>query len=457
MVIRQLPPVYEFDAIKVSEHGGANSLSFQEADALVGLKDAFGCTNSREWFRYTKADTLKAGGWVGVISVGETQVTVLPKIEGERRHVDLVKLLIGSGWLDENFWGNSLMAEGSSLLTLFAQLFAKKLSSEISRGLPRRYVAHSDELTTLRGRLDINRQISLLSSGRPTLACDHDAFEIDTPLNQALKAGLTKALALTDEPTLRFRLRSLRDLLEGVSDKLVQPADVDQIVLGRNEVRLRPLLSLAKLFLMSKSPQIRGSESGVSSFGLMFSMWKLFEEFALARLNEELRKISNDEVRFYAQGQERQRHLARFRDQKTGEIEDAFQIKPDIIIYKETEDEKTPILIADTKWKDLEEDSGKKTLGVGQSDAYQLFAYSNLYTKRGDKPLPLALLYPKIGDPDGKLPGNSYPDQPLGVLGSPRRTFHLDCESEEGLDGVPLEIFDFLLPSIPDELTQAGS
>jgi 5-methylcytosine-specific restriction enzyme subunit McrC len=383
------------------------------------------------------------------VSVGDVQITVLPKIEGENTRVDLVKVLVGSGWLDESFWGQSLMDDGSSLLSLFAQLYAKRLSTEISRGLPRRYVAHSDNLPTLRGRLDLDRQVGLMASGSPLLACEHDVFEVDTPVNQALKAGLSRALTLVDDPSLRFRLRNLRDLMDSISDRQIQPHDIDCIVLGRNESRIRPLLSLARLFLMSKAPQIRGSESGVRSFGLMFSMWKLFEEYALNQLNKALVKISDSEVAYYAKGQERQRHLARYLDGKSGTVEDPFQIKPDIIIYRETGGEAIPILIGDTKWKDLEEDADKKTLGVSQADAYQLFSYSNLYTKSGDRPLPLALIYPTIGDSDGKLPGQSRPDQPLGALGSSRRTFHLDCESDGALDGVPLEIFDMPLPSAP--------
>lgn len=444
MPIRPIP-VREYESIKVTENGGPLSLSVAEADALVELRAEFGCKNSREWFRYVRGDTIKAGGWVGVITVGEAQITVLPKIEGEDRQVDLVKILVGSGWLDETFWGSSLMDDGSSLLTLFANIYAKRLSTEVSRGLPRRYVAHSENLPTLRGRLNLDRQIALMASGSPRLACDHDVFETDTPLNQVLKAGLARALALVEDVSLRRRLRALLHSMDEVSDAAVQPHDVDRIVLSRGETRLRPLLSLARLFLMSKAPQIRGSATGVRSFGLMFSMWKLFEEYALAQLNKSLETVSDGTARYYAKGQERQRHLARYQG-ATGGLEDAFQIKPDIIIYREAQGVITPVMIADTKWKDIEEDSEKKTLGVSQADAYQLFSYSHLYTKRGDQPLPLALIYPKVGNPNGDLPGTCYPDQPLGALGSPRRKFHLDCETEGTLDGVPLEIFDLPLP-----------
>jgi hypothetical protein len=140
------------------------------------------------------------------------------------------------------------------------------------------------------------------------------------------------------------------------------------------------------------------------------------------------------------------------KDQK---VDDAFQVKPDIILYRRAQAgaEPVPVLIADTKWKDLEEDQAAATLGVDQGDAYQLFAYSHLYTEKGEPPLPLALLYPTVGDTAGTLRQQATPENLLGMLGEPQRTFYLDNENEaakepQEFDGVPLRIFDFPLPAL---------
>ncbi len=439
----------------MTEHGGAEALSRAEADQLIGLRAHFGCKNSREWFRFHNSTTFKAGGWVGVIDLGRAQVTVTPKIdrEGQAGQVDLIKLLIGAGWVEDETYGPANL-EQHAFLEIFAQWFAQRLHREATRGLPHNYVAREEALGTLRGRLNIGRQIMAIAAGQATLACDYDAFEADTPLNQTLKAGLRAALSLSRTTAVRARLRDTLALLDHVSDRWVTPEMAGRVQLRRNERAFRPLLALARLFLQKKSPKIQGDADGSRAFGLMFSMWKLYEDYALAQLNRALKDLADPTgATYFAKGQESLRHLAKYLEKK--QVEDAFQVKPDVIIYRQASNgaEPTPILIADTKWKDLEEDQAKATLGVAQADAYQLFAYSHLYTKSGEPPLPLALLYPAVGDIDGKFSGQATPADLLGMLGQPKRTFYLDNENEaakepKDFDGVPLRIFDFPLPSL---------
>jgi 5-methylcytosine-specific restriction enzyme subunit McrC len=293
-----------------------------------------------------------------------------------------------------------------------------------------------------------------IAAGQATLACDYDAFEADTPLNQTLKAGLRAALSLSRTTSVRARLRDTLALLDHVSDRWVTPEMAGRVQLRRNERAFRPLLALARLFLEKKSPKIQGDAAGARAFGLMFSMWKLYEDYALNRLNAALANIEDPSgATYFAKGQESLRHLARYLEAK--KVEDAFQVKPDIILYRRAQSgaEPVPVLIADTKWKDLEEDQATATLGVDQGDAYQLFAYSHLYTEKGEPPLPLALLYPTVGDTAGTMRQKASPGKLLGMLGEPKRTFYLDNENEAAkepkeFDGVPLQIFDFPLPSI---------
>ena len=442
----------------MTEHGGEQALSRAEADQLIGLRTHFGCKNSREWFRFHNSTTFKAGGWVGVIDLGRVQVTVTPKIdrEGQAGQIDLIKVLIGAGWVEDDTYGPANL-EKHDFLEIFAQWFAQRLHREATRGLPHNYVAREEALGTLRGRLNIGRQIMAIAAGQATLACDYDAFEADTPLNQTLKAGLRAALSLSRTTAVRARLRDTLALLDHVSDRWVTPEIAGRVQLRRNESAFRPLLALARLFLQKKSPKIQGDAEGSRAFGLMFSMWKLYEEYALSRLNVALAKIADPSgATYFAKGQESQRHLAKYLDK--GKVEDAFQVKPDIILYRRERvgGDAVPILIADTKWKDLEEDQGAATLGVAQSDAYQLFAYSHLYTKSGEPTLPLALLYPMIGDGPGSFSGQATPTDLLGMLGKPKRIFYLDNENEaaqapKDFDGVPLCIFDFPLPSLGGE------
>jgi 5-methylcytosine-specific restriction enzyme subunit McrC len=439
----------------VTEHGGEKALSRAEADQLIALRAHFGCKNSREWFRFHNSQTFKSGGWVGVIDLGRVQVTVTPKIdrEGQSGQVDLIKMLIGAGWVEDETYGPANL-EKHAFLEIFAQWFAQRLHREATRGLPHNYVAREEALGTLRGRLHIGRQIMAIAAGQATLACDYDAFEADTPLNQTLKAGLRAALSLSRATSVRARLRDTLALLDHVSDRWITAEMAGRVQLRRNERAFRPLLALARLFLQKKSPKIQGDAAGARAFGLMFSMWKLYEDYALNRLNGSLADIDDPSgATYFAKGQESLRHLAKYL--KENKVEAAFQVKPDIILYRRAHAgaEPVPVLIADTKWKDLEEDQAAATLGVDQGDAYQLFAYSHLYTAKGEPALPLALLYPMVGDSAGTLSQQATPGNLLGMLGEPQRTFYLDNENDDAkepkeFDGVPLRIFDFPLPAL---------
>ena len=436
----------------MTNEGGADSLSYEEADALVEAREQFGCTKAWEWFRHTSGGNLKAGGWVGVVTIGSAQVTVLPKIDRDGGQVSLTKMLVGAGWIDAKFDGKNELLEdaGPDLLRLLARLYGRELAKEFSRGLPRRYVDCADDLSSLRGRLNLNRQVHLIVSCSGKLACEYDNFDHDTPINQILKAGLTRAICLVADTKLKLKLRSLRNQMEAVSDVLVDPSGIDLISLGRNESRVAPLLSLAKILLTSKAPHFEGKSRGDRCFGLMFSMWRLFEQYALNLLSMEIRKTSKPDDERYAHGQVSDKYLARA--ERKGHQKDlyVFKVKPDIIVYRKTGGKTERMLIADTKWKDLENDESKKkrNRGIDQGDAYQMYAYSNLYAEKSSGPVRVALLYPVIGDEAGTLPGQSTCDNPLAALGEPTDTFTLDPKvlADGSSSGIILDKYDFPLP-----------
>lgn len=452
MKLRILPACNEFDTIKVTSEGGADSLSTAEADALVEARELFGCTKAWEWFRHTTGGNLKAGGWVGVITIGNAQVTVLPKIDHDGGQVSLTRMLVGAGWIDAKFDGENELLEdaGPDLLRILARLYGRQLAKEFSRGLPRRYVECADDLSSLRGRLNLNRQVHLLAACSGKLACEYDNFDYDTPINQILKAGLTRAICLVTDPKLRLKLRTLRNQMDIVSDVPVNPSCIDLINLGRNESRLAPLLSLAKILLTSKAPHFEGKNRGARCFGLMFSMWLLFEQYALNRLGMEIRKTSKPDDERYARGQVSDKYLARVARKRHNKDANVFKVKPDIIVYRKSGIETEIMLIADTKWKNLEglESKKKRSRGIDQDDAYQMYAYSNLYADKKSGPVRVALLYPVIGDESGTLPGQSTCDNPLSALGEPTDTFILDPKDlpDGSCSGIILDKYDFPLP-----------
>ena len=292
-------------------------------------------------------------------------------------------------------------------------------------------------LGTLRGRIDFERQMVATARGLPTLACTYDSFEVDTRLNRVLKAGLRAARSLVHGKKTKQMLRRTEELLDEVQDVAVSVDYAKATPISRGSRHLESLKQWAIVFLSRKPLDIRGKAKGQKGAGLMFRMWDVYERYAINQLNKTLAEVGKKAgCRLYAEGQKQTWKVATYQDANS--TRDAFTLKPDILIFKDG----VPIMIADTKWKVLNDAEDEETakLGVSQPDVYQMMAYTQIITPPGEQPLPLALLYPKVGNytATGCTTG-----EPLGHLGDPVREFTLDPKDKSKIS---LKILHFPLP-----------
>ncbi len=109
---------------------------------------------------------------VGVLAADGITLEILPKIDvpgadGARCHGQIrqrlvhmlavaLELDIAAGAMTELNW------QKETLLEILIGLFARMLADEVRKGMPRRYLAHDDDLAALRGRLDVKRQFTTL-------------------------------------------------------------------------------------------------------------------------------------------------------------------------------------------------------------------------------------------------------------------------------------------------------
>ena len=71
-------------------------------------------------------------------------------------------LNIAAGVMTELSW------QKDTLLEILVGLFARKLADEVRKGMPRRYLAHEDDLTAVRGQLPARRMWSEARSPTPS-------------------------------------------------------------------------------------------------------------------------------------------------------------------------------------------------------------------------------------------------------------------------------------------------
>ncbi len=312
---------------------------------------------------------LKAGQVVGILVIPGRTLEILPKIDGEIGVVRAALVgMLAVAWRLRIHDGElaALSTQRHDLLELLIRLFAERLLVAVRRGLPRRYVAHREDLMLSRGSLDVVRQFTHLAVSPNLLACRFDELSEDTPLNRVFKAAVLRLTSLTHSAENMRRLAELTARLEFVgdsSDPLREPVQLD-----RTNLTFHDLHRLARLLLSGDWQTTTSGRTG--GFSLLFPMNRLFETF----IGECLRRaLAPRSVRL----QDTSHHTLTTEDYRS-----LFLLRPDVVIGMPVQ----PVIL-DAKWKRL--NPLERTLDVEQSDIYQMLAYAQAYSARH-----LVLLYP---------------------------------------------------------------
>ncbi len=103
---------------------------------------------------------------------------------------------------------------------LFAEILTRGVSAQLKQGLHRTYMSKKDDLTTLRGKLDINETVKIYARGARRLACEFDEYSENNTSNQILKSTILLLVGREDvKPERRIGLRKLLPFFTNV-DKI---------------------------------------------------------------------------------------------------------------------------------------------------------------------------------------------------------------------------------------------
>lgn len=328
---------------------------------------------------------LRARGVVGILATDGCSLEILPKIDvgdlGDeasqnaavrKRLVHMLavalNLKIETGQVSELDW------QRETLLEIIIRIFCGKLNDAVRRGIPRRYRAQEDDLTALRGTLNLPRQFTRHAANPSRLACKFDELSEDIALNHIMKATVAHLSRMSRNATNQQRLRELAFVYADISEVAVPALEWDEVVIDRTNSAWQELFDMAQLFLRNLY-QTTSAGAGLGT-ALLFEMNELFEEY-VGRLI--VRALAHTEYRVSLQGGRRY-CLTSLDDGR-----EVFQTKPDILIWRGEQ----VVQVIDTKWKRISSRIDDRKQGVSQGDIYQMMAYAQLY--RAPR---LTLLYP---------------------------------------------------------------
>jgi 5-methylcytosine-specific restriction enzyme subunit McrC len=233
------------------------------------------------------------------------------------------------------------------LLSAIAHMLDAEMTRCIQYGLIRDYSTVQVRLPTIRGRVDIGRQIRTHQSRALPLECRYQEFSHDIPLNQLLRAAHETVLrAFGGDSDLARRTRHRVREFGEVRSIRYRPGTIPHIRFNRLNRQWEPAVRLSELILRHDS--LRDQTGGIMGASFTVDMNKVFERFVETIAREEARKLG-----YEFEGQARRR-LTRW-----------VRMKPDIVLRRDYVD----VAVADAKYKELAIDAWP------HADIYQLLAY----------------------------------------------------------------------------------
>ena len=279
---------------------------------------------------------------------------------------------------------------------LFAAILEKGAARQVKQGLYREYVPMLEDLSVMRGKLNINETMQLQVQREQKLSCEFDEFSEDNLYNQILKVTIHRLIKAEDVAV--ERRQALKKLIVFFGNvKLIQPNHIawNRLIYQRNNRNYELLLNICYLVL---NGLLQTTEDGSYKL-LAFSdehMERLYEKFILEYYKQNHPELNpkSAQVKW---------NLTETPDDKMIQFLPAMQT--DITMQK---DDKTLIIDAKYYGKSMIENHDKSTLR--SAHLYQIFAYVKNMDKENTGNVSGLLLYAKTAE-------EVFPDSEPFVIG----------------------------------------
>ena len=172
--------------------------------------------------------------------------------------------------------------EFENIHDMFASILGKGVSQQLKRGLYREYIIYSDNITTLRGKLNVSGTIRNKLQHKQQLSCEYDELSENNLMNQVLKTTMMLLIRQRNVSTHNKTILK-KDLLffEGVD--YIEPTSIrwDMIRYQRNNQSYRMLLNVCRLIIEGMLLSTEKGNIKMATFIDDQRMSRLYEKFIL--------------------------------------------------------------------------------------------------------------------------------------------------------------------------------
>lgn len=165
---------------------------------------------------------------------------------------------------------------------MFAAILGKGVSQQIKRGLYKEYISKSDDLNTMRGKINIQGTIKNKLKRKQVISCEFDELSENNMLNQILK---TTMVLLVKQKNVKAENRALlkKALLFFSDIDFIDPTSIrwNKIRYQRNNQNYRMLLNVCRLIIEGMLISTDQGDIKMASFLDDQRMSHLYEKFIL--------------------------------------------------------------------------------------------------------------------------------------------------------------------------------
>lgn len=302
---------------------------------------------------------------------------------------NLVKMLLATNHLPCKTASTATLDIASMpLLDVFIQLFLNEIGLLVKRGITRHHQKQEENISYLKGKLLVSQQIRHNLVAKHYHYMSYDELSENRPENRLIRSALQWAVKRVKGETAHL-CQELLFHFSSIPCSQTISHDLNSWQRGRHLRHYEPIRPWLEMIFKEKSPTSVDGASDMLS--LLFPMERVFEDYVAQQLKAQFPKLKIDT-------QVRQYSLLTYTPHSMNKEKRLFQLKPDLHV-KHT----GKIIIADTKWKLIDENLPGKKYKISEADIYQMLAYNQTYQKNEEQ-AEMWLVYPRSEKFNKKLP-----------------------------------------------------
>ena len=195
--------------------------------------------------------------------------------------------------LNQSNYNDVETEEFDNIYNLFAAILAKGIGQQLKQGIYREYLDRKEDLTVLRGKIDMSGTVNSRIARKQVLSCEFDEFSENNLLNQVLKTTVFLLLRHSNV-NAEYKDSLKKEMLFFSGVDVLDPASIPWVSMqfGRHNQTYRMLIGLCGLILQGMLLTTDSGEYKLASFIDEQRMSRLYERFILEYYSKEFPMLS---------------------------------------------------------------------------------------------------------------------------------------------------------------------